>query len=142
MNAHFSVRFGTIPLGQTRKNVPLLNTKKEPTVQIDPEGCYTLIMIDPDAGAGRGRETGLYFLHWLVMNISGGALTTAKTIVDYFPPSPPSGKHDYIFQLYKQDCSITYTVNRPVELSNWNLNEFVKTYGLVKMAELTMRTGQ
>lgn len=143
MSAPLVVRYGNVSLsGNAKKNLPLANTKQEPLVQIDPQGCYTLIMVDPDAGAGRGRETGFYFLHWLVMNISGGSLERAKTIVDYFPPSPPSGKHEYIFKLYKQDCSITYAVNRPIELSNWNLQDFVKKYELKQVTELTMRTGK
>lgn len=143
MNTPFTVRYGATSLSsKNKKNLPLLNTKQEPLVQIYPEGCYTLVMIDPDAGAGKGRQTGLYFLHWLVMNISGGALESAKTVVSYFPPSPPSGKHDYIFQLYKQDCSLTYTVNRPVELANWSLPDFVKKHNLHLVAEMVMRTGQ
>lgn len=143
MNSPLLVRYANTTLNPTtKKNIPFQTASQSPLVEIDPEGCYTLIMIDPDAGAGKGRETGLYFLHWLVMNISGGALEKGKTIVSYFPPNPPSGKHDYIFQLYKQDCSITYTVNRPTELSNWRLNDFVKKYNLQKVKEVTMRTGQ
>jgi phosphatidylethanolamine-binding protein (PEBP) family uncharacterized protein len=143
MNASFAVRYGTINLNQkSKKNIPLMNTKQPPEVAIDPEGCYTLILVDPDAGEGRGEETGLYFLHWLVMNISGGLLERAKTIVSYFPPNPPSGRHTYSFKLYKQDCSLTYSVNRPTELSNWSLPDFIKKYGLVQVGELAMRTGQ
>ena len=143
MNTSFVVRYGATNLNtKTKKNLPLTNTKEPPQVSLDPQGCYTLIMVDPDAGEGRGEETGLYFLHWLVMNISGGNLEKAKTVVSYFPPNPPSGRHTYRFKLYKQDCSITYAVNRPTELSNWSLPEFTKKYGLLQVAEVAMRTGQ
>lgn len=143
MSTLLAVRYGNTTLNskQTR-NIALPTTAQEPFVQVDSEGCYTLLMIDPDAGEGRGRETGIYFLHWLVLNISGGMLERGKTIVSYFPPSPPKGKHTYIFKLYKQDCSMTYSVNRPSELSNWNLNNFVNKYGLQEVAEVTMKTGQ
>lgn len=143
MSTLLTVRYGnTILNSKQKKNLALPLTAQEPLIQVDSDGCYTLVMVDPDAGEGRGRETGLYFLHWLVINISGGALERGKTIVSYFPPSPPKGKHEYIFKLLKQDCSMTYSVNRPTELSNWNLKTFLKNYGLTEVAEVSMKTGQ
>lgn len=139
MSGPLVVRYGTT--NARNKTFNQTQTQTAPQVTIDPEGCYTLLMIDPDAGAGKGRETGLYFLHWLVVNISGGALERGKTVVSYFPPSPPSGKHTYMFQLYKQECSVTKAVNHPVQLSNWNLKEFIKKQGLVKVSEVIMRSG-
>lgn len=140
MSGPLVVRYGTV--NARNKTFNQNQTETAPQVTIDPEGCYTLIMIDPDAGAGQGRKTGLYFLHWLVVNIAGGALERGKTIVNYFPPSPPTGKHTYIFQLYKQECSMTYSVNRPQELSNWNLNEFLRGKNLTLVAELSMKSGK
>lgn len=139
MSGPLVVRYGTT--NARNKTFNQTQTQTAPQVTIDPEGCYTLLMIDPDAGTGKGRETGLYFLHWLVVNISGGALERGKTVVSYFPPSPPSGKHTYMFQLYKQECSVTKAVNHPVQLSNWNLKEFIKKQGLVKVSEVIMRSG-
>ena len=141
MNPPLIVKYGKRNLA-TNKNFTVAETSEPPQVQIDPEGCYTLVMIDPDAGAGKGRETGLYFLHWLVVNISGGALERGKTIVSYFPPSPPSGKHTYIFQLYKQECSMMYNLNRPKELSNWSLPEFLQGKKLTLVSEVAMKSGQ
>lgn len=140
MSGPLVVRYGTT--NARNKTFNQTQTQTAPQVTIDPEGCYTLLMIDPDAGLGKGRETGLYFLHWLVTNISGGALERGKTVVSYFPPSPPSGKHTYIFQLYKQECSMVKPVNRPTSLSNWNLKTFLEGKNLQLVAEVFMKSGK
>ena len=57
---------------------------------------YTLIMYDPDAVNGCK-------VHWLVTNIKN-TIKNGKIILPYKGPAPPanSGKHRYIFELYKQ----------------------------------------
>ena len=58
---------------------------------------YTLVMYDPDALGGT-------FIHWIVTNIKNGDIIKGTQLVPYKPPTPPSktGKHRYIFELYKQ----------------------------------------
>jgi phosphatidylethanolamine-binding protein (PEBP) family uncharacterized protein len=58
-------------------------------------------MTDPDAPTPS-------WLHWLVINIPGSIAETVNgtTIAKYTPPSPPSGRHRYIFTLYEQLASI------------------------------------
>ena len=57
---------------------------------------YTLIMYDPDAVNGTR-------IHWLVTNIKNN-IKNGKILLPYKGPAPPanSGKHRYIFELYKQ----------------------------------------
>jgi phosphatidylethanolamine-binding protein (PEBP) family uncharacterized protein len=57
---------------------------------------YTLIMYDPDAVNGT-------HVHWLVTNIENN-INNGKILLSYQGPAPPAktGKHRYIFELYKQ----------------------------------------
>ena len=57
---------------------------------------YTLIMYDPDAVNGT-------HVHWLVTNIKNN-IKNGKILLPYQGPAPPAntGKHRYIFELYKQ----------------------------------------
>jgi phosphatidylethanolamine-binding protein (PEBP) family uncharacterized protein len=57
---------------------------------------YTLIMYDPDAVNGT-------HIHWLVTNISDN-INNGKILLAYQGPAPPAktGKHRYIFEIYKQ----------------------------------------
>ena len=57
---------------------------------------YTLIMYDPDAVNGTN-------VHWLVTNIKNN-IKNGKILLPYQGPAPPAntGKHRYIFELYKQ----------------------------------------
>lgn len=110
-------------------------TASQPLVSdIPSDGCYTLVMVDPDAGGTvNGHRPGnadRYYLHWIVVNISGGNLMSGDPIVPYKGPTPPPGtgrnkRHEYIFYLYEQPCGLTngLTVkNRP----NWSLQQFLQ----------------
>ena len=56
---------------------------------------YTIIMHDPDAVGGNK-------IHWSRTNIKGNS---GSDIIPYVGPAPPpkTGKHHYIFELYKQN---------------------------------------
>lgn len=64
-------------------------------------------MTDPDAGA-EVKEV----RHWLVANVPGNKLSEGQTVVDYVGSGPPqgSGKHRYIFLIFKQPQKIETTV--------------------------------
>jgi phosphatidylethanolamine-binding protein (PEBP) family uncharacterized protein len=73
-------------------------TQVEPKIKydFDSNNLYTLIMHDPDAVNGNR-------VHWLVTNINKN-INNGKTLLPYVGPAPPAktGKHRYIFELYKQ----------------------------------------
>uniref|UniRef100_A0A8D8XIS5 OV-16 antigen n=1 Tax=Cacopsylla melanoneura TaxID=428564 RepID=A0A8D8XIS5_9HEMI len=71
----------------------------------EPEVKYTVVMEDPDAANSTG------FLHWLVVNIPGSALTSGQVKAEYVGSGPPKGTglHRYIFYVYKQSGDIEFT---------------------------------
>ncbi|XP_055849017.1 protein D1-like [Episyrphus balteatus] len=79
--------------------------KNQPTVHWDAEenALYTLLMTDPDASE-QFREV----RHWLVVNIPGNKVSEGQSVVDYVGSGPPlgSGKHRYIFLVFKQPNEI------------------------------------
>lgn len=75
-------------------------TQIEPKIKLNmiQNDFYTLILHDPDAVVGS-------YIHWAKINITDNNYTTGNIIIPYKGPSPPpkSGKHRYIFSLYKQN---------------------------------------
>ena len=73
-------------------------TQVEPTIKynFNLNKLYTLILYDPDAVNGTRA-------HWIATNIKNN-INNSKTLLPYQGPAPPaqSGKHRYIFELYKQ----------------------------------------
>jgi phosphatidylethanolamine-binding protein (PEBP) family uncharacterized protein len=73
-------------------------TQIEPKIKYDfnLNNLYTLVMYDPDAVNGT-------HVHWLVTNIENN-INNGKILLSYKGPAPPAktGKHRYIFELYKQ----------------------------------------
>lgn len=77
-------------------------------------------IIDPDAPrrGGYNRE----FRHWLVGNIPEENIAKGEILAEYVGPAPPknTGKHRYVFLLYKQNQgAITFDERR---LSTWWIN--------------------
>jgi phosphatidylethanolamine-binding protein (PEBP) family uncharacterized protein len=62
---------------------------------------YSLIMYDPDSIHGT-------YIHWAVINIPNNDIKNGDILLPYKGPSPPynTGKHRYIFNLYKQSNKI------------------------------------
>ena len=73
-------------------------TQIEPKIKynFNENNLYTLIMYDPDAVNGT-------HIHWLVTNIKNN-IKNSKILLPYNGPAPPpkTGKHRYIFELYRQ----------------------------------------
>ena len=80
-------------------------TIAQPKVTINsiPSQYASLIMYDPDSVKG-------IFIHWLIINIpkNSNVITSGTSIKNYYKPSPPpkTGKHRYIFELYRHDAPI------------------------------------
>jgi len=88
------------------KEIDLAQTQKQPTIKITqfPKKYSSLIMYDPDSVKG-------IFIHWLVINIPNNNNTNinnGNALKPYYPPSPPigTGKHRYIFKLYRHDMPL------------------------------------
>lgn len=89
--------------GKLMKNNEFLKvsqTQSEPKIELNiiPNELYTLILYDPDAVGGT-------HIHWTIINITNNDIKTGNIIIPYKGPAPPpkSGKHHYIFSLYKQN---------------------------------------
>ncbi|KAF8251449.1 PEBP-like protein [Wilcoxina mikolae CBS 423.85] len=98
------------------------DTQELPTIRITPDGddnaSYTVVLTDPDAPSRKDPKWS-EFCHWIVTGLrapSPEELSAARTaeessidvskgtqIVDYMGPAPPpkTGKHRYVFLLYK-----------------------------------------
>ncbi|XP_063987031.1 protein D3-like [Diachasmimorpha longicaudata] len=89
-------------------------TKNIPEIHYEHEGgvLYTLVMTDPDIPVrGYNRE----WQHWVVGNIPEDKVAKGEVLTEYVGPAPPkgSGKHRYVFLLYKQNQgSITFDERR------------------------------
>jgi len=73
-------------------------TQDEPKIKYDfnSNNLYTLILYDPDAVNGT-------HVHWIATNIKNN-INNSKALLPYQGPAPPvkTGKHRYMFELYKQ----------------------------------------
>ena len=142
--------FGSKPIRSNQKNLSMAEAATKPQVLDLPlQGCYTLVMVDPDAGKTKPNDprpgnSDRYYLHWLVVNISGGDLSSGRQIVQYQKPTPPpgTGKHEYKFLLFSQPCGLTQGLDAPESLSNWSLQHFVESKGLALVQQQSMYVGQ
>nr|QLM02234.1 mother of FT and TFL1 [Aristolochia ringens] len=90
---------------------------------------YTLIMTDPDAPSP-SEPNMREWLHWLVVDIPGGAdVTKGKELVTYMGPKPPTGIHRYVFALFMQKGPME-GVQVPEARGNFNTRIFAERHGL------------
>lgn len=98
-------------------------TQIEPEIKIDlnPSNLYTLVLYDPDAINGT-------YIHWAITNITNNNIKNGNIIISYKGPAPPpkSGKHRYIFNLYKQDRENNSEEINKRQMSIDNLREKLK----------------
>ncbi|NBO71085.1 MAG: hypothetical protein EBU66_12985 [Bacteroidetes bacterium] len=92
---------------------------------------YTFLCWDPDIeppdAAGNSIPNNGY-LHWLVINCNGKNEESGQQIVDWTPPSPPSGEHRYIFAIFEQKESLQINPAPPRE--KFNISEFTRQHNL------------
>jgi large subunit ribosomal protein L38 len=70
------------------------------------EGLCSLVLSNPD---GHLLNHNMELLHWMILNISGGAVSSGEEVVPYLQPVPPqgSGLHRLVFTLYTHSSPIT-----------------------------------
>lgn len=133
-----------VALGNTLK---VENTQHKPVIQftlnspgqeneleISNEDKFTLVLTDPDAPSNKDHKWSEY-AHWIVTDLPLNANTQdieateslstvldyskGKEILSYQGPAPPpkTGKHRYVFLLYKQDPKGSFAT--PKDRPNW-----------------------
>jgi cobalamin biosynthesis protein CobT len=83
------------------------------------------------------RDETIDYLHLLVVNIPGTNIKSGDTIMDYQPPNPPSGTHEYTVSIYRQDKRLKF--RRKVTRSRPNL-DFTNSFGLIGQASFYVRS--
>lgn len=103
-----TVKYGNAVVSEGATLTPTASVAA-PSVSFNSEqgDLYTLIMTDPDAPS-RSEPSYREFIHWVVVNIKAGDISKGDTVASYVGPAPPhnSGKHRYVFLLFKQSASI------------------------------------
>jgi len=145
-----------VTLGNTLK---VSETQKRPVIHLTfnedkdvSDYTYTLVVTDPDAPT-RGDMKWSEYCHYVVTGIKSPGhsaevatanLDSANELVPYLGPAPPpkTGKHRYVFILYREGPSPPKTLNEIVrERANWGTGVpgagargFAKKYGLTPVA--------
>ncbi|KAG5463824.1 MAG: protein D1, partial [Olpidium bornovanus] len=93
-------------------------------------GTYTLVMTDPDAPSRKDPKFGEW-RHWVVTDITGGDVKNGKILTSYHGPAPPagSGKHRYVFLLFKQPEGVQFKPF-PEERPHFKARDFMKQHNL------------
>lgn len=133
------------PAIQFTLNLP----NQEQELQVESEDRFTLVLTDPDAPK-RGDKTWSEFAHWIVadlpLNPNNASLkellstildfSKGRTLLPYVGPAPPekTGKHRYVFLLYKQDPKANLV--SPSDRPNWGtqvpgsgVRDWIKKHG-------------
>ncbi|RLV95247.1 Carboxypeptidase Y inhibitor [Spathaspora sp. JA1] len=119
------------PKIQLTLNSPTQDGKIESITETDK---FILVLTDPDAPSNSDHKWSEY-LHWLVtdLQLTTGSqakegeqishqieVSQGRELVPYMGPGPPpkTGKHRYVFLLYKQDSSAN-SLTAPSDRPNW-----------------------
>ncbi|XP_032900417.1 39S ribosomal protein L38, mitochondrial [Amblyraja radiata] len=104
-----------------------------PNVSFEAEdsSLWTLLFTNPDGHLGDNESE---YVHWLVGNIPGNAISKGEQVCHYFPPFPAKGTgyHRCIFILFKQDKAINFEEDsRPNPCLSLKMRTF-KTFDFYK----------
>lgn len=96
------IKYGNILVDSQVLSKSQVQLEADVWLNVPVNSIYSLIMVDLDAPPYR-TDSNNVFLHWWIANIDLSR-NFNQTWADYFPPTPPlgSGKHRYVFYLYKQ----------------------------------------
>lgn len=96
-----------------------------------PPSMYTLIVSDPKASSRYP------WVHWLLVNVRGGDLSTGQAVYPYEGPTPPSGRHTYYFKLYEQPLGVIQAPATPGR-GDFDSAAFIADNQLVEVASVHM----
>ncbi|KAH3671792.1 hypothetical protein WICMUC_004550 [Wickerhamomyces mucosus] len=115
----------------------LNNSSGADSIEIKDSDLFTLVLTDPDAPSRTDKKWSEY-AHFIKTNISlnsvglkkdsefnSSELENGDVILPYQGPAPPkgTGKHRYVFVLYRQQPSNNKNFEPPKSRPNWNYNE-------------------
>lgn len=126
----------TLKVDETQERPQIQFTLNSPGLEkelsISSEDKFALVLTDPDAPSNKDHKWSEY-AHWIITDLrlnadseeSAESLSTVldyskgKEILPYVGPAPPAstGKHRYVFLLFKQDPSVNYEA--PPDRPNW-----------------------
>jgi len=101
-NPYFKVKYGDVEVAGQSLAKDLTGAIPSVELATSSGDLYTLIMDDPDSRTNIFAKTKFPFIHWFVINIKGSDFSSGDAVYEYEGPAPPSGRHRYVFQLYKQ----------------------------------------
>lgn len=142
----------TLKVKDTQKSPKIQFTLNSPNqeeeLQVEQEDRFLLVLTDPDAPSNSDHKWSEY-CHWIAKDLTLNTnnaqedslstvldLSKATHIVPYEGPAPPekTGKHRYVFLLYKQDPSVKY--EPPKDRPTWGTDtpglgvaEWIKSVG-------------
>ncbi|CAL5220222.1 g2198 [Coccomyxa viridis] len=130
--AILTVNYNGRPISNGEELTPS-ETQEELEIDIKGSETYTLVMVDPDAPSPDAPKY-RFFLHWLVTNIPSVDVKRGNVIEDYMGPSPPKGKHRYVFILYPQHGRVN--AKAPKTRQSFTLHQFEKEHNLGDPADV------
>jgi phosphatidylethanolamine-binding protein len=92
-------------------------------------GSYTLLCVDPHAPSP-AHPTLACWLHALIVNAPGPDIDRGSVVVPYAGPSPPRGKHAYVWLAYRQPAGPLTGVRPPKARSHFQTKAWAKDHGL------------
>ena len=135
-DAHLTVRYGThaITRGAT---LTADQATEEPIFSLSDTGSrrasagttFTLLCADPHAPSP-DNPSNAPWLHALIVNAPGPDPARGEVIVPYAPPSPPSGRHAYVWLAYRQPAGPLTGVRAPKARSRFQVKAWARDHGL------------
>lgn len=139
-NAHVALG-NTLKVNETQERPVIQFTLNSPgqekELEISTSDKFALVLTDPDAPSNKDHKWSEY-AHWIITDLllntqleEDGSAESLSTILDYSKgkeilkyegPAPPpgTGKHRYVFLLFKQDPSVNYEA--PPDRPTWGTN--------------------
>jgi phosphatidylethanolamine-binding protein (PEBP) family uncharacterized protein len=123
-----------------KEKVELSKVQNQPVIKFNSKNkYYTIIMADPDAPS-KDDPKYKYWLHWIKVNIYSNELNTGEDLIDFAPPTPPSGTgyHRYLFILCEQPNKLDF--KKPLTRKNFSIASFIKENKLKMIDHIYYKT--
>lgn len=121
------VSFGNVPIVNNQL-LDLYTAKLPFNISLnDDEGLHTLMIYDLSAPDPM-NPVNSPLMHFLEINIPRNQLDSGDILIPYISPSPPSGNHVYIVDLFRQGSQIEPVITGKREI--FPVTQFVQNYKL------------